>query len=258
MKRLTYLWVVIAAAVIMPQTSLAAVTFTPAVIAMQDLDGDRVPDAWEIDLFHTDPSQRDTDFDGFDDGNEIANGFNPSGKGTLPVTDRDGDGLTDRQELLFGTDPFFQDTDGDGRFDGHEVLQGHSPTSTDETPMRKEIRIVLKGQHLYQVLGGIPFTEFLVSTGRPGMRTPTGKFKVLSKNKRAWSRSAGLWMPWWMAFTWAGNGIHELPEWPGGTKEGASHLGRPVSHGCVRLGVGPAKQLFDWAPVGTPVVITAN
>jgi len=100
------------------------------------------------------------------------------------------------------------------------------------------------------------FSTFSVSTGKPGMRTPTGTFAVQSKNKRAWSKSAGLWMPWWMQFTKQGNGIHELPEWPGGAKEGASHLGHPVSHGCVRLGVGPAKSLYDWAPVGTTITIT--
>jgi lipoprotein-anchoring transpeptidase ErfK/SrfK len=63
-------------------------------------------------------------------------------------------------------------------------------------------------------------------------------------------------MPFWMAVAADGKfGIHELPEWPGGYKEGANHLGIPVSHGCIRLGVGPAKQVYDWTEVGTPVVI---
>ena len=34
-----------------------------------------------------------------------------------------------------------------------------------------------------------------------------------------------------------------------------SHLGKPASHGCVRLGIGPAKELYDWAPIGTRVVV---
>jgi lipoprotein-anchoring transpeptidase ErfK/SrfK len=50
-------------------------------------------------------------------------------------------------------------------------------------------------------------------------------------------------------------GLHELPEWPNGYKEGASHLGIPVSHGCVRLGVGAAVRVFNWVEIGTPVVI---
>lgn len=50
-------------------------------------------------------------------------------------------------------------------------------------------------------------------------------------------------------------GIHELPVWPDGIKEGENHLGTPVSHGCVRLGVGPAEFLYNWTPIGTPVKI---
>jgi lipoprotein-anchoring transpeptidase ErfK/SrfK len=63
-------------------------------------------------------------------------------------------------------------------------------------------------------------------------------------------------MPYWMAIVPGGKfGIHELPEWPGGYKEGANHLGTPVSHGCVRLGVGPAQTVYNWADIGTPVVV---
>lgn len=97
---------------------------------------------------------------------------------------------------------------------------------------------------------------YLVSSGKRGMDTPRGTFTIQNKTPRAWSKTYGLFMPSWMAITPGGKyGIHELPEWPGGYKEGASHLGTPVSHGCVRLGVGAAKRVFDWAEVGTTVVI---
>lgn len=33
------------------------------------------------------------------------------------------------------------------------------------------------------------------------------------------------------------------------------YLGKPASHGCVRLGVGPAKLLYDWTEIGTKVII---
>ncbi len=42
-------------------------------------------------------------------------------------TDTDGDGLTDRQELLIGSDPEVADTDGDGTSDGDEVTAGTDP-----------------------------------------------------------------------------------------------------------------------------------
>lgn len=178
-----------------------------------------------------------------------------SGVSAAAPVDTDGDGLTDQQEALLGTDPHLKDTDGDGYPDGVEVNAGYSPTSTSSIPMEKTITIDLKKQQLHQTLGGIAFTTFSMSSGKPGMRTPTGTFHVMSKNKRAWSNSAKLWMPFWMQFTKVGNGIHELPEWPNGAKEGANHLGTPVSHGCVRLGIGPAKSVYEWTPVGTKIII---
>ena len=96
--------------------------------------------------------------------------------------------------------------------------------------------------------------EFLVSTGRRGMYTPTGYFQIESKHPKAWS-SYGLWMPYWMSFYNNRFGIHELPIWPNGFREGESSLGNPVSHGCVRLGVGAAEFLYNWTPIGTPVFI---
>ncbi len=118
-----------------------------------------------------------------------------------------------------------------------------------------EINISAK-QKLYlwngnQLIGG----PYSISSGKPGYYTPTGTFKIISKNPMAWSSKYGLYMPYWMQFTGAGHGIHELPEWPGGYKEGANHLGLRVSHGCVRLGVGPAAYVYNWAPIGTPIYI---
>jgi lipoprotein-anchoring transpeptidase ErfK/SrfK len=28
-----------------------------------------------------------------------------------------------------------------------------------------------------------------------------------------------------------------------------------ASHGCVRMGIGAAKEMYEWAPVGTRVII---
>ncbi|MBP9728224.1 MAG: L,D-transpeptidase [Candidatus Moranbacteria bacterium] len=98
--------------------------------------------------------------------------------------------------------------------------------------------------------------SYLVSSGKRGMDTPQGEFAVVNKALRPWSKAYGLYMPYWMAFTADGKfGIHELPEWPGGYKEGADHLGHPVSHGCIRLGVGNAKRVYEWADTGTVIFI---
>jgi hypothetical protein len=45
-----------------------------------------------------------------------------------PMTvDSDGDGLSDRDEMIFGSDAFNKDTDGDGFIDGEETASGTDP-----------------------------------------------------------------------------------------------------------------------------------
>ncbi len=120
----------------------------------------------------------------------------------------------------------------------------------------KYIDINLATQIMTIFENGVNKGTFLISSGKPGMNTPRGKYQIYNKHPRPWSNQYGLYMPYWMAISPSGKyGIHELPEWPGGYKEGQNHLGIPVSHGCVRLGVGPAEQVYKWADIGTPVII---
>lgn len=125
-------------------------------------------------------------------------------------------------------------------------------------PNGKKIVIHLKTQTMDVVENGEVLHSFTISSGKRGMQTPTGTFTVLNKSPRAYSKTYGLYMPYWMAFTTRGHGIHELPEWPNGYKEGENHLGTPVSHGCVRLGVGSAKTVYEWAEVGTVVEVVSS
>ncbi len=226
--------------------------------ASLDTDGDGLLDAWEVQVFHTDPTKKDTDSDGFADRVEIEKGFNPLGKGRLIDTDTDGDGLVDRLELAFGSDPLNADTDGDTYPDGKEVMDAYSPTSTAPDLLPKSVHVNIAKQELTQNVLGIAIKTHRVSTGLPNKPTPVGTFKVLQKNPRAWSHAAKLWMPYWMHFSGRGHGIHELPEWPNGRKEGQDHLGKKASHGCVRLGIGDAKEVYEWTPVGTPVIVVAR
>jgi lipoprotein-anchoring transpeptidase ErfK/SrfK len=118
----------------------------------------------------------------------------------------------------------------------------------------KYIDIDLAKQLLTIFEGATQMGQYVVSSGKPSMPTPTGTRTIINKDPRAWSAKYGLWMPWWMGIG-GEYGIHELPEWPGGYKEGEAHLGTPVSHGCVRLGVGSAQTVYNWAEIGIPVYI---
>lgn len=125
----------------------------------------------------------------------------------------------------------------------------------EEREKIKRIEIDLSEQRMRLLENDKIIREMPVSSGKPGMETPVGQFQIHNKNPRSWS-SYGLWMPYWMLIEpRRGIGIHELPEWPNGYKEGEDHLGTPVSHGCIRLGVGDAKFVYDWAEIGTPVKI---
>ncbi len=76
-----------------------------------------------------------------------------------------------------------------------------------------------------------------VSTGRPGYDTPNGTFWALSRDKDHRSKEYdNAPMPFSIFFTNQGNAVH-------GTRDRG--LGRPVSHGCVRLSVKNAAILWD-------------
>lgn len=229
----------------------------PAQAVGVDSDNDGIFDDNEISIYHTDPQKLDTDNDGYDDNLEIKNGYSPlkDNRARLGQSDFDNDGLSDWFELQFHTDLAKADTDGDGYNDWGEINNGYDPLSKENKKLSKKIEINLKKQELYYFLAGVKLAAFKVSSGKASMPTPKGTFKISNKSLKAWSHDYGLWMPYWLGIKGKNFGIHELPVWPNGYREGANHLGTPVSHGCVRLGIGPAQKLFNWAEIGTEVKI---
>lgn len=82
----------------------------------EDSDGDGLKDGEEVFLTVTDPSLKDTDGNGIDDGDE----------------DSDEDGLTDKEEMYYGTNPILKDSEGDGLTDFEEVkIYGIDPLKDD-------------------------------------------------------------------------------------------------------------------------------
>lgn len=133
--------------------------------------------------------------------------------------------------------------------DNQTVILGE-PRTTEG----KLIDIDISDQILATYQDGRIVGVYEVSTGRPDMPTPVGEFKVLNKEENHWSVKYGLYMPYSLRF-YSDFFIHELPYWPSGYREGTDHLGMRVSHGCIRLGIGPAKEVYDFADIGIAVVI---
>lgn len=94
---------------------------TPAT----DPDGDGLPWGRELYLYHTSPTDSDSDADGMSDGWEVAHGLNPLVNDAS--LDADYDGLLNFQEYQLGADPTKADTHGDEMPDGWEVANGLDP-----------------------------------------------------------------------------------------------------------------------------------
>ena len=98
-------------------------------------------------------------------------------------------------------------------------------------------RIDLSSQRMFVSVNGVPTYSWAVSTARRGYRTPVGNFRPIRMHRRYYSRRyAGAAMPY-SVFFYGGYAIH-------GTDK-ISQLGRPASHGCVRLHPSHAATLFN-------------
>ncbi|PID51873.1 MAG: hypothetical protein CR972_04870 [Candidatus Moraniibacteriota bacterium] len=105
--------------------------------------------------------------------------------------------------------------------------------------------------------------NFISSTGAVDTPTPTGQFQIYNKHPYALSNMFQVYLPFWMAFTPDGKyGFHDLVVWPeghekmpSGGKESDVNIGRAVSPGCVRHDAENSQFLYEWAEIGTPVII---
>ena len=127
-----------------------------------------------------------------------------------------------------------------------------------ETPDKKEIRVFIEQQVLVALEDGEELYSFDIVTGRDGKETTAGRYKIFRKHEKYTSKTYGSEMPYTMFFTEDGKAIH-------GTQMATlrsylhSYLTDSVgSQGCVGLTDDNAKALFDWAPVGTPVVVVSE
>ncbi|AUT01638.1 hypothetical protein CLI64_15285 [Nostoc sp. CENA543] len=111
------------------------------------------------------------------------------------------------------------------------------------------IQINLSTQRLIAWEGNKPVYAIVISSGKKSTPTRIGTFKVQSKHKVTRMRGRNYDVPNVpYAMFYDGNyGIHGA-YWH-------RRFGTPVSHGCVNLAPNHAKWLFNWASLGTSVII---
>ncbi len=150
-----------------------------------------------------------------------------------------------------------------------EMIEANIPIRETGRP---SIVISLRAQEAYLYRGKVLVASSRISSGREGHRTPVGRFRVIRKDidhtsslygdyvsasgqvvvanvdtrrvrKPRGTHYEGAPMPFFLEFS-PGYGLHQgyLP-------------GEPASHGCIRMPYWKARQFFQVASVGTPVVV---
>ena len=127
------------------------------------------------------------------------------------------------------------------------------------------ITISLQAQRLIAYDRGRVTVDTLVTTGRPALATDIGAMRVTRKDspwtmQSPWPKGSPEWYPdtpvrmvlW---FTDNGEGLHDASWQPDATLGPGSQNGPFASHGCVHLPLAAVTTLYQWAPIGTPVIV---
>ena len=135
------------------------------------------------------------------------------------------------------------------------------------------VKISLGEQRAYFYKGGVLVGVSQLSTGREGLNTPIGNYKIIQKDKDHVSSLFGDYVDSSGKVVVPNVDIKKDPKPPGthfqgtpmpyfmrivsGTGLHAGYLpGYPASHGCIRMPEFMAENFFRSVSVGTPVTIT--
>lgn len=114
---------------------------------------------------------------------------------------------------------------------------------------RRWIEVDLSKQRLYAWEGDLQVYAILVSTGKASTPTPPGVFAIQTRHRYARMQGYDYDVPDvpYTMYYHRGYAIHGA-YWH-------HRFGTPVSHGCTNVAVNHARWLYNWARVGTPVVV---
>jgi lipoprotein-anchoring transpeptidase ErfK/SrfK len=107
-----------------------------------------------------------------------------------------------------------------------------------EVLLDRQLLLVIHGDHVVRTLP--------ISSGAGGA-TPTGTYRVYSKSPNSWSKRYEVWLPWASYFN-AGIAFHGYPDVPVVA----------ASHGCVRVPLKFARELYNLLPLGARVDVIAT
>ncbi len=143
----------------------------------------------------------------------------------------------------------------------HNALINELPSQT--------VLVSFQAQHLWAYQKGQVAMDNAVTTGIRGVTdygTDFGPMKILRKAhpwtfKSPWPKDSPHWYPdttaqWSTFFTSTGESVHDA-YWESDSQlgPGSQYDASTRSHGCIHIPSGKAQWMYDWAQVGTPVVV---
>ena len=116
-------------------------------------------------------------------------------------------------------------------------------------PEEKWVEVDLSQQKSYAYVGKQIIHSFIVSTGTWDTPTVTGQYRIYVKYRAQDMSGPGYYLPNvpYVMYFYKGYGLHGT-YWH-------NNFGTPMSHGCVNLQTDDAAWLYDWAEVGTQVIV---
>lgn len=116
------------------------------------------------------------------------------------------------------------------------------------TTNERWIEVNLTTQRLIAWQGRNSVFAVIVATGKPSTPTAAGVFSITSKQPQARLRGSGFDVPDVPSVLYYGNTAIHGAYW-------RVRFGQPISHGTVYIAPDRAQWLYNWAEIGTPVVV---
>lgn len=123
------------------------------------------------------------------------------------------------------------------------------PPSAEIGPNQRWVEVDLSEQKVYAYKGKRLLKTFIVSTGLPNTPTVVGEFRVYIKYVSQDMSGYGYYLPDvpYVMYFYKDYALHGT-YWH-------NNFGTPMSHGCVNMRTSDAKWMYDFAKMGTLVVV---
>jgi lipoprotein-anchoring transpeptidase ErfK/SrfK len=152
----------------------------------------------------------------------------------------------------------------DARFRGTESVRATLAAAALEVPpdsgQGRRVVFDMSAQRVWLVGGDDAVRRTYPVSGSLDDNLKPGSYEVYSRSERAWGIDDSGTMRYMVRFAHgsrAAIGFHDIPVKDGRRVQTRAELGTPQSHGCIRQWRPDAEALWDFAPVGTSVVVVA-